>query len=58
MTKIRTTIRPDEEIDVDATELAHLETLGLVYKGGATTDEGAVKAVEKAQAADVKKPSA
>jgi hypothetical protein len=32
-TKIRTTMRPDEEIEVDAAELLDLQRQGLVHEG-------------------------
>jgi len=44
MPKIRTTIRPEDEIDVSDAEAEHLDRLGVVLKTKATTDEGARRA--------------
>lgn len=44
-TKVRTTVQPDVELDVDDAELHTLRVQGLLYEGKATTDEGARKAV-------------
>lgn len=49
-TKVRTTMRPDREIEVDAVEYETLRRRGHLYEGTATTDEGAFRAVERAQA--------
>jgi hypothetical protein len=48
--KVRTTMRPDREIEVDAVEYETLRRRGYLYEGTAKTDEGAVRAVERAQA--------
>lgn len=50
--KVRTTIRPDEEVEVSDEEATDLRAMGLLYEGNATTDEGAVQAVARKQAAD------
>lgn len=47
--KVRTTIQPDVELDVDDAELHTLRVQGLLYEGQATTDDGARKAVEQKQ---------
>ena len=52
MPKIRTTIRPDVEVDVSPEEETDLRALGLLYEGNATTDEGAAAAVARKQAAE------
>lgn len=44
MPTIRTTNRPEDEIEVSEGEVAHLERLGLVLHTKATTDEGARRA--------------
>lgn len=49
--KIRTTIQPDVELEVDDAELLDLQRLGLVLKTKASTDAGARKAAEKQVAA-------
>lgn len=48
--KVRTTNRPDVEIDVDDAELHSLRVQGLLYTGQATTDDGARRSVEHQQA--------
>jgi hypothetical protein len=48
--KIRTTMRPDQEIEVGEAEYRSLKKRGYLYEGSATTDEGARRAVESAQA--------
>lgn len=50
--KVRTTMRPYEEFDAEPEEVADLKALGLLYTGNAQTPDGALKAVEKKQAAD------
>ncbi len=52
MPKVRTTIRPDEEVTVSDEEATDLRALGLLYEGSATTDEGAAAAVARKQAAE------
>ena len=47
--KIRTTIRPDVEVEVSDAELAELRAQGLVLDTKATTDEGAVRAASRQQ---------
>jgi len=47
--KVRTTIRPEDELEVTPQEELDLERQGLLYKGNATTDEGARRAVENSQ---------
>jgi len=44
MTKLRTTIEPQKELDVSDAEAVHLERLGLVLHTKATTDEGVRRA--------------
>lgn len=44
MPTLRTTNRPEDEIDVSEAEAEHLERLGLVLHTKATTDEGARRA--------------
>lgn len=58
-TKIRSTMRPDEEIEVSDRELRHMRGLGIVADTQATTDEGAVRSVTAKQraAADPAKPT-
>lgn len=53
MPKIRTTFRPDLEIDVSEHEEGVLRAAGHVFDTKATTDEGARRAAERqtAQAA-------
>lgn len=51
MPKIRTTIRPDQELDVDDAEAADLDARGLVLKTTATTEQGLQKAAERQIAA-------
>ena len=48
--KVRTKMRPDEEIEVDEVERETLSRRGLLYEGTATTSEGARRAVERAAA--------
>lgn len=50
--KIRTTLRPDKEIEVSEAEALDLERMGVVAKTNATTPEGARRAVERQQAAE------
>lgn len=50
-TTIRTTIRPDEEIEVPPEEATDLHRMGLVADTKATTADGARRAVERQQAA-------
>lgn len=45
--KIRTTIQPDVELDVDDTEFDVLRRSGLLLDTKATTDEEARRAAEK-----------
>lgn len=45
-TKVRTTMRPDEEIEVGAQELADLRAQGLVVDTKATTPAGVRRAAE------------
>lgn len=47
--KARTTMRPDDEIEVDDVELAMLKAQGVLYEGRATTDDGARRSVERQQ---------
>lgn len=47
MPKLRTTIRPEEELEVSEEEAADLRAMGLVLETKATTDEGARRAAEK-----------
>ena len=50
---VRTTMTPWKEQEVPEREVANLKALGILYEGNATTDEGAAKAVERAQAQKV-----
>ena len=47
MPKLRTTIRPEEELDVSEQEATDLHRLGLVLDTKATTPEGARRAAER-----------
>lgn len=49
--KIRTTLRPERELDVDDAELTDLDRYGVVLDTKATTDEGARRAAERQTAA-------
>lgn len=49
--KIRTTHKPEEELEVDDAELTDLTRLGFVLDTKATTDEGARRAAERQSAA-------
>lgn len=52
MPKIRTTFRPDEEIEVSEEEAADLRSYGVVLEHtSATTDDGLRKAAERQVAA-------
>lgn len=52
MPKIRTTFRPDQEIDVSDHEHGELQALGVVLDTTATTDKGLQKAAERQVAAN------
>jgi len=45
--KVRTTIRPEEELTVGDAEYADLKLQGLLVETSASTDEGIRKAAEK-----------
>ena len=45
--KVRTTIRPEEELIVGDAEYTDLRLQGLLVETSATTDEGVRKAAEK-----------
>lgn len=47
MPKIRTTFRPEDELDVTEAEELDLRRLGVVLDTKATTDEGARRVAEK-----------
>lgn len=47
MTKVRTTINPTTEIDVDDAELRDLTGYGLILKTQATTDDGLANAARR-----------
>ena len=49
MAKIRTTIQPEVELDVDDREYEDLDRQGLILHTQATTDEGARRAAESQQ---------
>lgn len=52
MPKIRTTMRPDEELDVSDQEADHLRAIGVLLEGTkATTEQGLLKAAERQVAA-------
>lgn len=48
--KIRTRMQPEVELDVDDAEYNDLRRQGLILDTKATTDEGARRAAEKAEA--------
>jgi hypothetical protein len=50
--KIRTTIRPLDELDVSPQEEADLRAQGLLLESSASTDAGLQKAAERKTAAD------
>lgn len=52
--KIRTTIQPDVEIEVEGPELLDLQRQGLVLNTRATTPDGARRAAEKQAEAPAK----
>ena len=45
----RNTMRPDKEQEITEGERDVWRSLGILYEGNATTDEGARRAVETAQ---------
>lgn len=49
--EVRTTMTPWKTQEVPEREVSNLRALGILYEGAATTDEGATRAVEKAQTA-------
>lgn len=56
--KIRTTVRPDEEVEISPEEALDLRRMGLVADTKATTAKGARRAVQRQQAAPRKKAAA
>ena len=60
MHKVRTTMRPDEVIEVDDAELSTLTHYGVILKSSASTAEGARRAAvrQHAEKAGDDKPAA